>query len=138
MKIDLKQLVQGEPVDLRASEHLEGLDLAAVGIRIVSPIEINAQVIKFPGTLDVKIALKAKARIQCCRCLAEAEIPISKKLRLDYPISPQEDSIDMSEDIRQEIMVEYPLKPLCSLDCKGLCSHCGKNLNEGPCQCKKL
>lgn len=46
-------------------------------------------------------------------------------------------TIDMSDFIRQEIILHFPLIPVCSKSCKGLCPYCGKNLNEGPCGCKK-
>jgi len=45
--------------------------------------------------------------------------------------------IDLLPVIRDTILLSMPMKPLCSEDCKGLCFKCGKNLNEGPCGCKK-
>ena len=44
-------------------------------------------------------------------------------------------TIDLDQDIREEIILDYPIKPLCRPDCKGLCPRCGKNLNEGGCSC---
>ena len=46
-------------------------------------------------------------------------------------------TIDLDQDIREEIILDYPIKPLCNPDCKGLCPKCGKNLNEGGCNCKQ-
>ena len=34
-----------------------------------------------------------------------------------------------------DVLMSWPLKVLCKEDCKGICSRCGKNLNEGPCGC---
>jgi len=46
------------------------------------------------------------------------------------------DSIfDLTELLRQSILLALPMRPLCSEECKGLCPHCGANLNEGPCGC---
>lgn len=45
------------------------------------------------------------------------------------------DRFDLSEVIREQIVLDEPMKHLCSEDCKGLCQKCGKNLNEGPCGC---
>jgi uncharacterized protein len=47
-------------------------------------------------------------------------------------------TIDLGPDIREEIILDYPVKPLCKPDCKGLCPTCGKNLNEGQCNCNKF
>ncbi len=43
--------------------------------------------------------------------------------------------INLSELIRQNLIVTLPARPLCKPDCRGLCPHCGKDLNEGPCEC---
>jgi len=45
------------------------------------------------------------------------------------------DRFDLGDVIRELIVLDEPMKHLCSEDCKGLCQHCGKNLNEGPCGC---
>lgn len=44
--------------------------------------------------------------------------------------------IDISDDVRQSILLSVPLKRVCREDCKGLCPHCGKNLNETRCGCR--
>ena len=46
------------------------------------------------------------------------------------------DTADLSDDIRQNIMLNLPMKLLCDKSCKGLCSNCGSNLNEKQCDCK--
>ncbi len=43
--------------------------------------------------------------------------------------------LDVREAVRQYTLLAIPLKPLCREDCAGLCPTCGKNLNEGPCDC---
>lgn len=45
--------------------------------------------------------------------------------------------IGLSALLWEELLLALPFKPLCKQDCKGLCPDCGKNLNEGPCQCTK-
>ena len=137
MKIDLTALPEGEQVSLSIREEAGGLDLELAGIRVVSPIEIKAEVLKIQDALDIKLNLKSKAVMQCSRCLTETELNISNDFRLDYPINKQDTSIDISDALREEIILDYPLKPLCSPACKGLCPECGKNLNEGQCNCKQ-
>jgi len=44
--------------------------------------------------------------------------------------------LDLSEAIRQYAILEDPLRPLCDVNCRGLCSSCGANLNRGPCGCR--
>jgi len=42
---------------------------------------------------------------------------------------------NLEEFLYSETIVSLPMKHLCSEDCKGICSKCGKNLNEGKCDC---
>lgn len=46
------------------------------------------------------------------------------------------DELDLTELIRQLIAMHLPTRPLCRAECPGLCLHCGKDLNEGPCNCQ--
>jgi DUF177 domain-containing protein len=41
----------------------------------------------------------------------------------------------LEDALREQVLLALPLKAVCREDCKGLCPHCGKNLNEGPCSC---
>jgi uncharacterized protein len=43
--------------------------------------------------------------------------------------------VDVFEPVRQSVLLEVPLMPLCEEDCKGLCPRCGANLNETACRC---
>jgi uncharacterized protein len=52
-------------------------------------------------------------------------------------ILPGQTVIDLADDVRQTVLLSFPLKNVCREDCRGLCSRCGKNLNEGPCDCKE-
>lgn len=45
--------------------------------------------------------------------------------------------IGLSALLWEELLLALPFKPLCKQDCKGLCPDCGKDLNEGSCQCTK-
>ena len=47
------------------------------------------------------------------------------------------DSADLDDIVRTVFVLNLDSKLLCKEDCKGLCYRCGKNLNEGPCNCQK-
>ena len=44
--------------------------------------------------------------------------------------------VDLESLLREQIILMLPLKPLCDENCKGLCPHCGANLNREKCTCK--
>jgi uncharacterized protein len=47
----------------------------------------------------------------------------------------QGNQLELGSMLREHVILSAPMQPLCSDDCSGLCARCGKNLNEGPCQC---
>lgn len=99
--------------------------------------------------------LQGKITLPCVRCLepvvTEIEVPVEETFvpTLDIAsgqvVKPEEEDealwidvhhiLDLSEVLRQDVLVALPLHVVCRADCKGLCPTCGKNLNEGPCDC---
>lgn len=84
---------------------------------------------------------------QCCRCLTPVEIPFEVKIleqfcRNGAGASDEDcfqffgDEIPIDEALRENIILNLPVKPLCSIDCKGLCPQCGADLNKRPCNCR--
>jgi uncharacterized protein len=47
-----------------------------------------------------------------------------------------EDFVDLTPNMREDIILELPQRALCTAGCKGLCPYCGKDLNKGSCRCK--
>ncbi len=54
---------------------------------------------------------------------------------LDDQYQYQGNRLDLAPMLREHIILAAPMQPICSDECLGLCARCGKNLNEGPCQC---
>ncbi len=52
-----------------------------------------------------------------------------------FPIDDHH-QVELTETVRQHVLLEIPLVTLCKEDCAGLCSQCGKDLNEGSCACQ--
>jgi uncharacterized protein len=90
---------------------------------------------------------------QCDRCLEKFTKEIIAKSQIIYTedfglidgenepeiiyLKPGEEEICISENIRQFILLNVPIKLLCSENCKGLCPNCGENLNISKCNCKE-
>jgi uncharacterized protein len=53
----------------------------------------------------------------------------------EYYVDMKSFSIDISDFLRQEIILHFPSNLVCSTGCKGLCGFCGKDLNKGKCDC---
>lgn len=70
-------------------------------------------------------------RIECTRCLVPVEGKFSGQVEACGPIDAG--PLDISDDVRQAIVLAQPLKMLCRPDCKGLCQVCRKNRNTTDC-----
>ena len=110
-----------------------GLDTEVV--RFYTPIHATAEASCITNAVSVALSLEGMMQVTCGRCLEEFKVPIDKELTLYYQVTALDETIDLDPDIREEIILDYPLQPLCKSDCRGLCVTCGKNLNEGGCSC---
>ena len=71
----------------------------------------------------------------CGRCLSPVEIELSTgELQLFIELDGS-DTVDITEDIRAELLINLPANLLCSDDCAGLCPVCGVNKNRTACNC---
>lgn len=102
--------------------------------------------------------LEATALMECGRCLEEHAVPLSFEFsetcsfeQIDEPLSYTQDIsedesapipildgdiVDLSELVRQLLVLHTPLRSLCRPDCQGICPHCGTSLNAGECDCE--
>ncbi|QHI69586.1 YceD family protein [Tichowtungia aerotolerans] len=88
------------------------------------------------GMLIVRGKVSAEMKGCCARCtqIFSTTVADSGFLR-DYSDLQGLEVVDVTEDLREAILLNLPHFPLCDESCRGLCPQCGKDLNEGPCGC---
>jgi len=124
-----------------------GIDPGRSVVPAGAEAECDVMLVPFAGGIDVDGTVSAPWVGICRRC---AE-PVSGELRIHvheryadaplagpsdeeiYPIV--DDDIDLGPLVRDALVLELPMAPLCRQDCAGLCPQCGANLNEGACGC---
>jgi uncharacterized protein len=99
--------------------------------------------------------LSAGLELQCARCLEPVPQKVEREFELLYrPLGAdagrdelsvtdaeaeigyyQGDGLELEDVLREQVLLALPLKVTCRQDCKGLCPHCGKNLNQDRCSC---
>lgn len=99
------------------------------------------------GILQLDGRLKAVYSSECYRCLVTVSKVLELKIKESFISSAEAELADMypfegkvldiSKALNDNIILNLPMKQLCSNDCKGLCSKCGANLNEAGCSCSK-
>ena len=76
-------------------------------------------------------------RTQCALCLKELTVQLGSDKICIFREKVPDEIVDITDDIREDILLEIPTRFKCSEECKGLCPGCGADLNEEPCRCKK-
>jgi uncharacterized protein len=99
--------------------------------------DLYAQVVD--ETLIVRGTLSVPLKAHCARCtqIFSTTVTDSGFLR-DFSGIQGTEEVDVTEDIREAILLSLPHFPLCDEGCKGLCPQCGKSLNGAPCGCGKI
>ena len=115
-----------------ATYESSALDMEREDIHLDEPFEVDAAITKADEELVVSVQIHCPARFSCARCLEDFRSDIRTATIFSYKVRPS-DIVDITEDVRQEIILAYPMVPVCRPDCKGLCSHCGQNLNIAVC-----
>ena len=125
-----------EGMDIEDEIKPEQLGLETEFIHYLDPVKVKAHIEKEKDIITVDCDIRVRKAEECSKCLLEAESVVEKKENFIYKVGG-EHSIDLDDNIKDVIILDYPIRTLCKPDCKGLCPHCGENLNEGPCGCNK-
>ncbi len=140
MHIDLSELSTREGAKQSIHVRYEGNALGAPGrvFPLISSEEsdFEAECTK-KGQVHLSGSLAIKVRAVCDRCLVDVPVTVKAVVSEDFDASDLEQEIDIQELLNKEFLLEWPMKILCREDCAGLCSSCGKNLNEGDCGCSR-
>jgi len=151
MLLDLHEIINSPGASVSFSESVDLSDLQFGTCYPVSePVLSSGTVRNTADVLMMKGEIKTRLHGVCDRCAAEftqdVEIPIDVVLvdelsneenEDEWVFSLEADSADLEDIVRTVFVLNMDSKLLCKPDCKGLCCRCGKNLNEGPCQCQK-
>jgi len=107
--------------------------------RIFYPNPIHYELHFAPvNTKDLLLTGKLSSEISriCDRCETETAVLLEVNDVCHEYENAFNKALDLTEDIREDILLNLPQHFLCSEDCKGLCPFCGINLNTTTCSCK--
>ena len=123
----------GKTIQESVVPELEKIDFQMGSFPVLAkePVELTItntgdKVLELTGTGKITVG------IPCDRCLETERVN-----DLDESSYLTGMNLDVDRLVYLEVLICWPLKVLCKEDCKGICSRCGKNLNEGPCGCKE-
>lgn len=149
MLLAIKQLFTGEAAEIpfAFSLDLSTMELGGV-LPFVSPVRVSGRAFRNAEGVHLTADAAFDFCVPCDRCAEE--IHTREEYRFDHELVlelhqednekyllAEQDELDLSELITEDILLELPTKHLCKPDCKGLCPTCGANLNSGSCSCEK-
>jgi uncharacterized protein len=140
---------EGLHIDIEEKVDLEGISL-------MSPVTADLELNKMGKEIVVSGEVTTEVELQCSRCLKifkrDLELPVEvvyhpleeigveghglRDDELDMGFYKGEE-LDLKELLREQLLLNIQMKPLCSEECKGLCPRCGTDLNMGQCDCEE-
>lgn len=104
------------------------------------PVYYELTVRSAAGSILVSGKVRGSVSATCGRCLAPLTMEIAnEEIELFYAKNEiTDEELDITDDIRDELLIELPMNPLCSDNCQGLCPVCGINRNKKSCKCTPM
>ncbi len=157
--IDLRGLGDGDhPFQVEVPSRV--LLLEDESRRVFRDVAVHGTLTRNDTILRLRGILRGTLESGCDRCLTRFESPIETELVLrvelgietparsekepagnetgEEPVvrlSPDATVLELSDALREAVLLELPIKSVCREDCQGLCPHCGANRNLEPCDC---
>lgn len=125
-------------------------------VKAVSPYEAIIKVIKKGNDVFLNGLVKCSIELQCSRCLSSFSLTINSPLDIVFrPVNElteegcyelqkdeldigfyRDNILDINDIVNEQLALDIPMKPLCAIECKGICPECGTDLNKAQCSCK--
>ncbi len=155
MFLDIKELALHK-IRIRKSYAPGTLDFHSAEFRQVEPLEVRATAELVDSQIRVSGALHTRLELACARCLEIVLEEVSRDFDLYYrPVSSiareeevhlraddteigffRSDGLFLADILAEQVLLALPMKVICRSDCRGLCPHCGSNLNSEECRCE--
>jgi uncharacterized protein len=149
----LKQAV-GVSREYELDQSIAGIDQS---LDVVAPLQATVKLVRTTNGALMSLRGQTTLQVACSRCLEPVMEPVPLDISEEFlqtvdvitgtPLgAPKDDpallidghhDLHLTDLLREYLLVALPMHPLCREDCKGLCPHCGHNLNLGPCDCNK-
>jgi uncharacterized protein len=140
----------------------EGLDLefqetVKVSVPLLSPVKARLRIEKVGPEVLAQGEVTTSMELQCSRCLRNFAKDMDMNINVVYhPVEElrgeekhevredeldmgfyRDDELDIQDLVAEQILLNVPMKPLCSESCRGICPKCGTDMNVNPCRCEQ-
>jgi uncharacterized protein len=156
MKLDVSHVPEAG-IEVSVAIDASEVNLSDETAQLGSDLHLEGRVFEAGEQMLLEGRLRGTFSLNCSRCLKPFDSPFDIDVSARYVNAPEAehqdradsnipeeviipfvgDEIDLISGIREDLILNVPLKPLCSEDCRGLCAQCGADLNEGDCKCDR-
>ncbi len=115
---------------------------------VLKPLKVIGELNSVGDIISLEGKVTGVLELTCSRCLKnfnyDIQLDINEKLtnnpenKDDEIIFINNDKLNLTEIVENNIIMSLPIQRLCQEDCKGLCASCGSDLNLGECKCQHL
>lgn len=155
MFLDVKELALHK-IRIRKTYAPGTLDFHSGEFRQLQPLDVRATAELVAGEIRISGALHTRLELVCARCLDTVHEELNRDFDLYYrPVATiareeevrlkvddteiaffQGDGLFLADVLAEQVLLALPMKVICRSDCRGLCPHCGANLNTDDCRCE--
>ena len=150
MTLDMGPMLRGEADRIKIDYMLKPESVK--GAEFTDDAHVTGEITDDGGYMQMKLEATLPFRTVCARCLS----PVEDEFRMEFVrtvadegtltdeqlednvdeyVVIQHGKLDVDEELREDLILEFPMRILCSEDCPGLCPKCGKPLKDGDCGC---
>jgi uncharacterized protein len=149
MKIDIVDLINKRKTKQEVHLVFEEKPFEDDGetISFIKPIELDAEIYMTEHILTLNGTILAELSLTCSRCLTNFKHIMNIPILETFSTKPESENdeiifidgneINITDIVKNNIIMSLPIKKLCKDECKGLCQYCGTNLNISTCDCGK-
>jgi uncharacterized protein len=151
LTLDLARLEREGTLPVEADVSADDPLLEGTGIRLEGPLQVRLLATGAgSGEIVVRGRLLGTLGMQCRRCLDPVRVPLNEEVTLVFapsdeletvddddvrPLPPLASTLDLSDAVREELILGTDRYVVCDPACKGLCPLCGVNRNQETCAC---
>ncbi|HCE46890.1 MAG TPA: hypothetical protein DET40_25360 [Lentisphaeria bacterium] len=104
-------------------------------VKLPETVDYDLTATQVNGGVLVSGRLEMDLECQCARCLKKYEYNVKCEEVCHFYETGANSEIDLTPELREDILITFPQNFICSSDCKGLCPVCGENKNVKSCRC---
>ena len=149
MRVDMTPILTGKTDKIPFVFDYEDAAELFSEVSFDGPVHIDGVITERSGCMLLTLKASVSYTTECARCLKELHRSLTFDLSKNAAVSGSlegddnddyvivENSVlDLRDPVEELLFLELPSRDLCSDDCQGLCPKCGKDLNEGKCNCE--